>query len=156
MQRFPVIALAAVFGCVVLAACGGSGRLSKVDYRSQLAIITKHANAAHVDLALGAANARTVLQVQVQLRRFAATEDQLAAQVSALKPPKDADAANAKLAQGERTDAAELRKLIPKLSKFSSTKEAFRFLNGLGPTKGGRQQDEAIAELKKLGYTKGT
>jgi outer membrane murein-binding lipoprotein Lpp len=121
-----------------------------------LGVILKGQVLAHNALSLGAATAQTVPQLQTKLRRLASAEDRIGDDLSALKPPKDAVAANAELAKGEHYDAAELRRLIPKLSKFSSPRQALHFLNRVGHTKGGREQDEAIAKLKKLGYTTGT
>jgi hypothetical protein len=34
--------------------------------------------------------------------------------------------------------------------------QAFGFLQRLGHTKGGREEDAALAQLKKLGYTQGS
>jgi hypothetical protein len=149
-----LVAVTVVLGCLVLAACG-SGRLSKTDYRSQLAVIVNGNALAHNALSLGAANVQTVPQLQTKLRRLASAEDQLGDELSALKAPKDAVAANAALAKGEHDDAAELRRLIPRLSTFSGPRQALHFLNRIGHTNGGREEDEAIAKLEKLGYTTG-
>lgn len=154
MKPFCLVAVTAVLGCLVLAACG-SGRLSKAGYQSQLAVILNGGVLAHNALSLGAANVPTVPQLQTKLRRLASAEDQLGDELSALKPPKDAVAANAELAKGEHDDAAELRGLIPRLSRFSGPRQALHFLNRIGHTNGGREQDEAIAKLKKLGYATG-
>lgn len=145
------VAVTAVLGCLVLAACG-SGRLSKADYTSQLGVIANSANLAHNALSIGAAHVRTVRQLQTQLRRFASAEDEVGDELSALKPPKNAVAANAELARAEHADAAHVRTLIAKLSKFSSARQALHFLNHLGPTRTGQKLDEAFARLRKLGY----
>jgi hypothetical protein len=97
-----------------------------------------------------------VADVQKALRKFAAAEDKLGNEVAAIKAPKDADAANAELAKGEHDDAAEIRHVIPKLSKFKSVQQAFAYLQQLGHTKGGAEEDKALATLKKLGYTTGS
>lgn len=152
VTRSCLVALTALLGCLFLAACG-SGRLSEADYRNELAIVLKGGATAHSALSLGAATATTVPQLQTKLRRFAAAEDGLGDRLVELKPPKDAVTANALLAKGEHDDAAELRKLIPKLAKFSSLRQALHFLNHIGHTRGGQEQDEAIARLRKLGYT---
>lgn len=154
MKQLCLVAVTAVLGCVTLAGCG-SGRLSKADYQSQLAVILNGAVLAHNALSLGAANVQTVPQPQTKLRRLASAEDHLGDELSALKAPKAAVAANAELAKGEHDDAAELRRLIPKLSKFSGPRQALHFLNRVGHTNGGREQDEAIAKLEKLGYATG-
>ena len=151
VKRFSLIALAAMFGCFLLAACG-SGRLSKDEYRSQLGVILKSSTLAHTSLSLAGATAQSVPQLQTHLRRFAASQDRLGDEVSALKPPKDAEAANALVAKGAHQDAAEVRTLIPKLSKFSTVRQALHFLNGVGHTKGGQELDKATRKLRKLGY----
>src|SRR5947209_8485509 len=80
---------------VGLAACGGgSGRLPKAAHRSGLAKISRQADSAHGAVERGAAKAKTVSDVQSVLRRFAAAEDRLGDEVSKLKAPSDAEAAN--------------------------------------------------------------
>lgn len=90
------------------------------------------------------------------LRRYGAAEDRIGNEVSKLKAPKNADAANAELARGEHDDAAEIHALLPKLAMFKTVQQAFGYLQKIGHTKGGQEQDEAIAKLKKLGYTTGS
>ena len=132
-----------------VAACGGgNGRLSKPAYQSHLATISKQADAAHGALM----GAKTVAAVQAVLRRFAAAESRLGDELSKLKAPADAEAANADLARAEHDDAAEIRATIPNLSRFTTVQQALAFLQRLGPTKGGREQDEALATLDRLGY----
>ena len=94
--------------------------------------------------------------MQTLLRRFAADEEKVGDEVSKLKPPEDAAAANAALARGQHDDAAEIRAILPKLAKYTSVQQAFGFLQKLGNTKGGRETDQAIAKLKRLGYTTGS
>jgi outer membrane murein-binding lipoprotein Lpp len=151
VKRLSLIALTGLVGCLVLAACG-NGRLSKPDYRNQLGVILKSSTLAHSSLSLAGATARTVPQLQTHLRRFAAAQDRLGDEIAALKPPKDAEAANALIARGAHHDAAEVRTLIPKLSKYSTVRQALHFLNGVGHTKGGQELDRATRKLRKLGY----
>ena len=141
---------------VVVAGCGGGSGNSKAAYRSDLAKISKEAGTAHQRIEQGAPQAATVAQVQALLRRFAADEDRIGNEVSKLKPPKDAAAANAELARGQHDDANEIRAILPKLAKYKSVQQAFGFLQTVGNTKGGREGDEAVAKLKKLGYTSGS
>jgi hypothetical protein len=140
--------------------CGGgggsSGRLSSADYKAELAKISKQSDKAHAAVEQGAPQAKTVAQVQTLLRGFASAEDRLGTEVSKLKAPADAEAANAELARGEHDDAAEIRAVLPKLAKFKSVQQAFGYLQQIGSTKGGHEQDQAIGELKKLGYTSGS
>ena len=150
--------LAAV-GALVLAGAGcggGNGRLSSADYKQELAMISKQSDAAHGAVEQGAPNAKTVAQVQAVLRRFASAEDRIGDEVSKLKAPSDAEAANSELARGEHDDASEIRAVLPKLARFKTVQQAFGYLQQLGGTKGGQEQDHAIGQLKKLGYTGGS
>lgn len=146
-----------------LAGCGSSGasgsannRLSAAAYKAQLAKISKRSDAAHGAIERGAPSAKTVAQVQTLLRHYGTAEARIGAEVSKLKAPKNAEAANAELARGERDDATEIQALLPKLAKFKTVQQAFAYLQKLGHTKGGQEQDEAISKLKKLGYTTGS
>jgi hypothetical protein len=143
---------------VCVAGCGGSGsgRLSSDDYKAELAKISKQSDAAHAAVEQRAPKATTVAQVQAVLRGFAGAEDRIGDEVSKLKAPTNAAAANAELARGEHDDAAEIRAVLPKLARFKSVQQAFGYLQQLGSTKGGHEQDQAIGELKKLGYTSGS
>lgn len=60
-------------------------------------------------------------------------------EVSKLKAPQNAEAA-----------------VLPKLARFKSVQQAFGYLQQLGSMKGGREQDQAISQLKKLGHTSGS
>jgi hypothetical protein len=140
----------AVAGCG-----GGGGRLSQAAYKSKLAEISKQVDAAHGGLSRGAHQATTIAEVQAVLRRYAAAEQRISDEVSKLKPPANAEAANAELARGERDDSAEIQALLPKLAKFKTVREAFAYLQTVSH-KGGLEQDAALKKLKKLGYTSGS
>ncbi len=152
--------VAALCALVVgVAGCGGgsgSGRLSSAQYKQELAKISKQSDAAHGAVEQSAPNAKTVAQVQAVLRKFASAEDRIGAEVAKLKAPQNAERANSELARGEHDDAAEIRAMLPKLARFKSVQQAFAYLQQLGSTKGGREEDEAIGQLKKLGYTSGS
>lgn len=164
-MRGSLVAVAIVVACASLAGCGGTSgstgststsRLSKAEYRKQLAKVAREAATAQGAIGKAASKAKTVGDVQTALRSFAAAYDRLGNEVAALKAPADAQAANAELAKGEHDDAAETRAIIPKLSKYKSVQQAFGYLQQIGHTKGGAEQDKAIATLKKLGYTTGS
>jgi Flp pilus assembly protein TadD len=165
-MRGSLVALAVVVACAfVVAGCGGSGgksgstgssRLSKAAYRSRLKRAAREAGAAQAAVGKAASKAKSVADVQTALRSFAAAYDRLGKQVAGLKAPQDAAAANAELAKGERDDAAETRAIVPKLSKFKTVQQAFGYLQQVGHTKGGAEQDKALATLKTLGYTAGS
>jgi hypothetical protein len=171
MHRRRILAgLALAFVCALAPSCGGGGgagasktttttvtRLSPSAYRTRLAALGQTANGvyAHAEKAL---RAKSVAEIENDLRAFANGQDRLGDQVGALNPPANAQAANAELARGEHDTATETRALLPKLANFRRPKAALAFLNKQLSTnaKGGRETDEAIAKLKKLGYTKGS
>jgi hypothetical protein len=148
--------MALAFACTLLAGCGGSSRLSASAYRTRLATIAKEADKAQTNVEKGL-TAKSVAELQARLKAFATAEDRLGDEVNRLKPPKDAEAANAELARGEHDTAAAVRSALPTLAKLTSPKAAIGFLSkSLAQPKGGREVDQALAQLKKLGYTKGT
>jgi hypothetical protein len=156
VQRRLVAAFTVVCVSFGVTACGGSNRLSRDAYRSRLAKIAKEADVAHgdVDKAMGA---KTVAAIRTRLKAFAAAEDQLGDEVAALKPPKDAAAANAELARGEHDLASEIRAMLPQVQNLTTPKAALSLLDKqLGNVKGGNEEDDALSKLKKLGYTKGS
>lgn len=152
---FAVTALALV--CGLLPGCGGgSSRLSRGAYRARLATLAKEANKVQTDLEK-ARQAKSVSEIEARLKAFASADDRLGDEVSRLKPPKDAEAANAELARGEHDLAAAVRSVLPRVAKFTSPKAAIAFLStSLGNVKGAHELDEALGQLKKLGYTTGS
>lgn len=137
-----------------VAGCGGGDRqLSKAEYQSKLADISKQVDSAHGQLSRGARQATTIAGVQAVLKRYATAEQRIGDDVATLKPPANAAKANEELARGWHDDSAEIQALAPKLVKFKSLRETFAFLQSLGHTKGGDEQDEALQKLKQLGYT---
>ena len=143
--------------CALLEGCGGkSSRLSRSAYSARLATIGKEANKVQVDLEK-ARLAKSVSEIEARLKAFATADDRLGDEVSRLKPPKDAEAANAELARGEHDTAAAVRSVLPRLAKFTSPKAAIGFLStSLPNAKGAHEEDQALSQLKKLGYTKGS
>ena len=88
-----------VLGLALVAGCGGSSRLSASDYRAQLATLGKQADKAQGEVEKGL-RSTSVPKLTKFLTRFAAAENRLGDKVAALKPPRDAESANAQLAQG--------------------------------------------------------
>jgi hypothetical protein len=142
---------------MLLSACGGSGsgRLSASDYRAHLKTIAKESDAAQHAVEKGF-QATSVPQLVKTLTAFEAAEKRIGDDVAALKPPKDADAANTELAQGQRDTASELQAVLPKIKEMPSAKAAIAYLSKTPTTKGGREVDAALAKLKKLGYIQTT
>jgi hypothetical protein len=140
----------------VAAGCGGSSRLSASAYRAKLATISKQADQAQAAVEQGL-HAQTISALSARLGAFANASQTLGDEVQKLKPPKDAESANALLARGEHDTAAATRAALPKLARMKSVKAAIGYLSGsLGNQKGGHELDQALTELKKLGYTKGS
>jgi hypothetical protein len=150
-----VLSAAAVTIAVLLAsACGGgSNRLSASAYRAQLKTIAKESDAAQHAVEQGF-QATSVPQLVKVLTTFSATEKRIGDQVAALKPPKNAAAANSELASGQRDSASEVHAVLPRVKEMPSTKAAIAYLSKAPTTKGGREVDEALAKLKQLGYIK--
>jgi hypothetical protein len=152
------------FCVLAVAGCGGGGgggsssssQLSKAQYKAKLAAISKQVDTAHNDLSRGAKKAITVADVQAVLNRYAATEQRIGDEMEQLNPPANAAAANALFARGWHDDSAEIKALVPKLSKLHSATETFAYLQSLSHNKGGEEQDKALQKLRKLGYTKGS
>ena len=114
----------AIIGVVVLllAACGGGGgseRLSPSAYRAKLATIGREANTAQGQVEKGL-QAKSVAEIRTRLSTFATATQKLGDQVAALKPPKNAEAANALLARGEHDTASATRRVLSRLTKMKS------------------------------------
>jgi hypothetical protein len=144
---------AAVMLVMLLSACGGSSRLSASEYRAHLKTIANQSNAAQHAVEKGF-QATTVPQLVKVLTVFGASEKRLGGEVAALKTPKDAEATNTELANGQHDTASELQALLPKIRKMPSAKAALAYLSKTPTTKGGHEVDQALAKLKKLGYIK--
>ena len=144
---------AAVTMVLLASACGGSGRLSASDYRAHLQTIARESDAAQHAVEKGF-QATSVPQLVKVLSVFGAAEKRIGDEVAALKPPKDAEAANTELAQGQHDTASEVQAFLPKVKEMPSAKAAIAYLRKTPTTKGGREVDEALAKLKKLGYIK--
>ena len=149
-------AIALLLLVALVAGCGGSSRLSPSVYRARLATIGREATSVQAAVEQGL-HAKSVAELRRRLSSFAGATQKLGDEVAALKPPKNAEAANALLARGEHDTAGATRAVLPHLAKLKSVKAALRLLNkSQGNAKGSRELDQALAELKKLGYTKGS
>ena len=156
-SRNLLVGTALALVCALLAGCGGgSSRLSRSAYRARFATIATEANMAQASLEKGF-QAKTVAEIQADLKAFATGVDRVGDELGRLKPPKDAEAANAALASAEHDAAAASRAALSKLATFTSPKAAIAFLTKYQPgVKAGRELDQALSQLKKLGYTKGS
>lgn len=138
---------------LLVSACGGSSRLSASDYRAHLETVAKESDAAQHAVEQGF-QASSVPQLVKVLSVFGAAEKRIGDEVAALKPPKDAEAANTELANGQHDTASEVQAFLPKIKKMPNAKAAIAYLSKTPTTKGGREVDDALAKLKKLGYIK--
>ncbi len=94
------VSVALVLLCALVAGCGGSKRLSASEYRARLATLGKEADKAQAAVEKGL-TAKSVGELQTRLKAFATAEDRLGDEVSRLKPPNDAETANARLASSD-------------------------------------------------------
>jgi hypothetical protein len=154
-------ALVAV-AALALTACGNGGksassdRLTAAQYRAKLTQLSHEANAAQSAVQQGL-KATSVAKLDEILTTFADSAQRLGDEVAAVKAPKNAEAANAELARGEHDTAAATRTAAKKVAGLKSVKAALAYLQtNLGNAKGGRELDDALTKLRKLGYTKGS
>jgi hypothetical protein len=148
---------------LLLSACGSSGgggtsggsgsRLSAGSYRAHLKTVAKESDAAQHAVENGF-HATSMARLVTVLTAFGAAEQRIGEQVAALNPPSNAQAANTELAKGERDTASEVRALLPKIKKMPSAQAAIAYLTKHSTSKGGREIDHALAQLKRLGYIK--
>jgi hypothetical protein len=141
---------------LALSACGGGsdGRLSSAAYKARLSALDRQDSKVHATVD-GLPHAKSVAQMKAGLAAFAAGEARIGAQVAALKPPKDAQTANAALAKGFSDSAREMKRVEAAIAKAKTPKQALTILGRLGPQlHGGKELDTALAQLKKLGYAK--
>jgi DNA-binding GntR family transcriptional regulator len=70
----------------------------------------------------------SVQQIRSALREFAVVQQRAGNKLAKLKPPKQAEAANALLARGLRDLAAETRRVVQRLASAKSTKQGLRIV----------------------------
>ena len=140
---------------LLVAACGdgSSGPLSASDYGAQLEKVARESNTAQHAVEKGF-HATTVTQLVAVLTAFGAAQTRIGDEVAALKPPTNAAAANTELANGLRDTGSEVRALLPKVKKMPDANAAVAYLSKTPTTKGGNEIDQALAQLRKLGYIK--
>jgi hypothetical protein len=145
-----------VVGALVLAGCGGSGRLSASKYRAKLAAISRESSRAQTDVEKGL-HAKSVKELQARMTTFANAEQQISNDVRALKPPKDAQEANAELAVGAQDTAKAAQAAANKVGTYRTVRDALAYLSSKNANaKGAHELDDALAKLKALGYTTGS
>ena len=164
-MRGGILCIAAV-AVLLLAACGGSGgtsgttssgtQLSAAQYRAHLTKIKVEAASAQAHVGTGL-QAKSVDDLKKTVDTFAAATQRIGDEVAALNPPSNAEAANAKLAQGLHDVAAGTRVASAKVATMKTVREAISYLEHTqGPVKGSKEVTAALAKLKQLGYTTGS
>jgi methyl-accepting chemotaxis protein len=155
MRRlFPLLLL----GILLLAAgCGGSKRLSADEYKARLKTLDQEVSKAEAAAQRAVESAATVEQIRSALRRIASTQQHVGDEVAKLKPPKKAEAANALLARAAHDLAAEIRDVVKKLASVPKPQAALSLIqNAFQNARGARELDQAVGELKKLGFSAGS
>jgi hypothetical protein len=137
-------------------ACGGEDRLSAEEYRAELATLTESQVQVHAEVEK-AFSARTVDEVQERLAEFGDGQRRLGDGVEQLNPPEDAEDVNAAMARAAHEFADEIGVVVARLSRFEdpdATKAALALMDrSLERSKGARELDAALFELRRLGYT---
>jgi hypothetical protein len=157
--RGGVLVVAAV-AVLLLAACGGGGgsssQLSASEYKAKIANIKREAATAQANVALGL-QAQTLIELRDRLDAFASATQHIGDQVAALKPPTNAEAANTELANGLHETARATSAASKAIAGLHTPQEAIAYLqHSLSNAKGAHEVDDALAKLKKLGYTPGS
>ena len=141
---------------LLLAACGGSSRLSASDYRARITKIRQETSRAQSQVALGL-QAKTLAELRRRLDAFATATGHAGDEVAKLKPPKDAEAANNQLAQGLHDTAKATHTASKSVAKLHTPREAISFLEQSNLNqKGAQEVNDAVKTLTKLGYTSGS
>jgi hypothetical protein len=164
-------ALAALLICVgFVAGCSSSGngratsspaprssavvpRLDRAAYKQVLAQISHEEDRAQaaIQRALHAKGAAVLRQ---GLAAFAADQTRVAARLSAVTAPPDAQQANAALARAFAANARAVRAVAAQLAGVKTMPAALRLLNSAkAPQHAGQAIDAALGRLQRLGYT---
>ena len=152
--------VAAVTLVLLVSACGGggggtsassSGHPSASAYRAQLRKIAKEFLTAQY----AALQADSVQQFVTVTTAYVAAERRIGAEVAALNPPTNAEAANTELAKGMQDQAAEFDALLPKIGEMPSAQAVNAYLSKRSTAaKGTYEISHAHAKLLRLGYMK--
>jgi hypothetical protein len=163
MLRTCTAALAFPVVCLCLVACGSSGsntgsseELTPQQYKQTLGEVGKHESEAHkaVEGSLGSGSPERVAKA---LTAFAEDQEERAEELASVTPPKNAQAAHSKLETALKDSAAALNELVPEVEKANSAPEVLATIQkATASQEAGKKLDSALAELKKLGYTKGS
>jgi hypothetical protein len=142
------LAIGLLFAVASLVGCGDSGRLSRGEYQARLDAL----NQGFIALDEGHGNAMSISSEYygVLTERYARLEERLATTLEELRPPKDAERANALLARGSRDYAREARAALPGIETLALG-EAPRLVDRR-TAKATREIQQATEQLHKAGY----
>jgi hypothetical protein len=155
--------IAAIAG-LALASCGSSNdtsstattQLTPQQYKSFLRQLAQREDQAHTTLEQSL-HGESVAQLKNALIAYAEDQESVADELSSVKPPQDAEAAQAQLEQASTDTAAAVHGVIAKVAAAKSVKVALREIQSdESAQQAGQETDAALAQLQKLGYTKGS
>lgn len=141
------LAMVLVLAGVVLAGCGGSGRLSKSAYQQRLQMDGKPVG--RVIASLQKSPPKTLAALVTRLDAAEAAVKKAADDLDAAKPPSDAVADNAAIVSGLREVQSGLEKVKANPASASST------LKQMEASPAIKNAEKAIADLKSKGYQVG-
>jgi hypothetical protein len=142
-----------LLGLLLAAGCGSSSRLSKDAYRARLAALNREVDKAESKARSAVTSSATVDQIRSALSQVAASQQHVGDEVAKLKPPKEAEAANAHLARAAHDLAAEIRATVKKLGPVENRVQALGLVQTmLQSAHGASELDQAVGELRRLGF----
>jgi hypothetical protein len=161
MWRRITVPLAAAIACVALAACGSSNSnsttttpLSAQQYKQYLQRVGNRDDQAHRAFDQSFHHANSVAQLQQALTTFATEQERVAAQLSSVTPPQNAQAAADQFVKAYSDTAAAIRAVLPQVANAGSPQAALAVIQkSKRARQAGQELDAAIGQLKKLGYT---
>jgi hypothetical protein len=148
MKRLAAVA----FGVLLLAACGGSSRISKSQYEQHLQNDGK-AVADTIRTLSGAQTSTDLGAIVKKVDSASAAVKQAADDLDSLKPPADAEADNTALVTGLRAIESGLAKLKKALA--TNPLQAAAIGRDLQQAPEVKAAEKAAADLKKKGYKVG-
>jgi hypothetical protein len=149
MKRLAILVLAGI----LLAACGGSSRLSMAEYQTHLQDDGKPVESA-VKALTSAANITSLAQFATKADTAEAAVKNAADDLDSIKPPKDAEADNAAIVTGLRAIQSGLEKL-KKVAASGSTAAVLAAAASLESSPQLKDAEKAITDLKQKGYKVG-
>jgi hypothetical protein len=130
--------------------------LSASAYKKALAHVAQEASHAQRVIA-PALHAKNVGTIHHALLKFAASQQRVARELEVLHPPANAVTANAALAAAFKANAAATRSVAARIATANTARRALAIIGSSKAAQAtGQKIDDALAKLKRLGYTKAT